>query len=315
MPPPLKPAADPDHGPPLNPVWVGRFEVTAARGNEHLAGYTHAFLWIAARAADSLTLKSQVASALHTLGLTVVRGDDIEEALHEDKYSTEVRKLIREAKRNVNVICGPPHGFEAPSVRPPTMLQLKTERLLLRPWLRKDRDPFAEMNADREVMRYFIGPMSRQQSDEAVDRYLAAFDRDGFSFLVAEMRDTKAFAGVIGLQIMSDILPNLAQPAFEIGWRLNREHQGRGLATEGGHAIIKLAFENFFLDEVVAITAMANTPSRRVMEKLGMKHRTDFDFLHPRMPPSHLYARHTLYQLKNPKPFVPSTPLRSLRSA
>jgi RimJ/RimL family protein N-acetyltransferase len=310
MPSPLIPAADPLHAPPLSPVWVGRFEVNGPRGNDHLDGYTHAFLWVAGRAHDALSLKSQVTANLHALALSVVRGDEIEEALHEDKYSDEVRKLIREAKRNITLICGKPHGFEAPSRRPPTMLQLKTERLLLRPWLRKDREPFAAMNADREVMRYFIGPMSRQQSDEAVDRYLAAFDRDGFSFLVAETRDTKAFAGVIGLQVMTDILPNLAQPAFEIGWRLNREHQGLGLATEGGRAIIKLAFENFFLDEVVAITAIANTPSRRVMEKLGMTHRADFDFIHQRMPPSHLYARHTLYQLKNPKPFIPPPPKR-----
>jgi RimJ/RimL family protein N-acetyltransferase len=292
----------------LNPVWTGRFEVNGPRGNEHLGGYTSAFLWVAGRAEDDDALRANAALELQQLGLTIVRADEIEIAQHEDKYSMEVRRLIRDAKRSdATVFCGKCHGFEPQSLRPPTMLQLKTDRLLLRPWLRKDRDPFAAMNADRDVMRYFIGPMTRQQSDESVDRYLAAFDRDGFSFLVAEMRDTKAFAGVIGLQIMSDILPNLAQPAFEIGWRLNREHQGRGLATEGARAIIKLAFENFFLDEVVAITAVANTPSRRVMEKLGMTHRPDLDFQHPRMPPQHLYAHHTLYQLKNPKPYVPPT--------
>ncbi len=290
----------------LNPIWVGRFEVTGPRGNKYLEGYTQAFLWIAARAEDATSLQSHVEAALQRLNLTFVRSEDVEVARADDKYSLEVRKLLHEAKRTVDtVICGKCHGFEAPGERPPTVLQLQTERMILRPWHRKDREPFAAMNADRAVMEYFIGPMTRKQSDEAVDRYLAAFDRDGFGFLVAEMRDTKAFAGVIGLQMMHDIIPNLAQPAFEIGWRLNREHQGKGLATEGGRAIIKLAFEQFYLDEVVAITAAANTASRRVMEKLGMKHRADFDFLHPRMPAQHLYARHTLYQLHNPRPHQP----------
>jgi ribosomal-protein-alanine N-acetyltransferase len=36
------------------------------------------------------------------------------------------------------------------------------------------------------------------------------------------------------------------------------------------------------------------------MEKLGMTHRPDLDFDHPRMPPGHPHQRHTLYQLKNP---------------
>jgi len=290
----------------LNPIWVGRFEVTAPRGNAYLGDYTQAFLWIAARAEDAPTLHANVNAALKKLDLTVVRSEDVEQARNEDKYSQEVRKLLHEAKRTVDtVLCGKAHGFEPAGHRPPTVLQLKTDRLILRPWHRKDRDPFAAMNADREVMRYFVGPMTRKQSDEAVDRYLAAFDRDGFSFLVAEMRDTKAFAGVIGLQMMHDIIPNLAQPAFEIGWRLNREHQGRGLATEGARAVIKLAFEQFYLDEVVAITATANTASRRVMEKLGMTHRAEFDFIHPRMPAQHLYARHTLYHLTNPRPHQP----------
>jgi RimJ/RimL family protein N-acetyltransferase len=287
----------------LSPIWVGRFEVTGPRNNKNLDGYTQAFLWIAARAEDEPHLRAQVDAAMQQLGLTVVRGDDIELAGHDDKYSQEVRKLLREAKRTVGtVICGKCHGFEPHGYRPTTVMQLKTERLLLRPWQRKDREPFAAMNADREVMHYFLGPMSRQQSDEAVDRYLASFERDGVSFLVAEMRDTKAFAGIIGMQVMRDVLPNLAQPAFEIGWRLNREHQGKGLATEGARKIVDFAFNHFFLDEVVAITAIANTPSRRVMEKLGMKHRADFDFIPPRMPSQHLYARHTLYELKNPRP-------------
>jgi len=189
--------------------------------------------------------------------------------------------------------------------RPQAMLQLTTERLLLRPWQKRDRDPFAAMNADRQVMEFFVGSMTRRQSDDAVDRYLAAFEQDGFSFLVAELRETGAFAGVIGLQVMRDVVPNLQQPAVEVGWRLALEHQGKGLATEGGKAIINLAFNHFFLDEVVAITAVANTASRHVMEKLGMKHRAELDFDHPRMPINHLYARHTLYELCNPKPHQP----------
>jgi RimJ/RimL family protein N-acetyltransferase len=181
-----------------------------------------------------------------------------------------------------------------------TSLQLETTRLTLRPWQEADRVPFAEMNADPVVMHYFEGPFTRQQSDEAIDRYLAAFERDGFSLFVATLRDTGDFAGTIGLQIMRFAVPNLPHPAVEIGWRLTQSAQGKGLATEGARAIVDYAFNQLSLKEVVAITAIPNCASRHVMEKLGMTHRPELDFDHPHVSTGHPYQRHTLYSLRNP---------------
>jgi RimJ/RimL family protein N-acetyltransferase len=178
--------------------------------------------------------------------------------------------------------------------------QLETPRLILRPWQECDRAPFAAMNADPIVMHFFAAPMTREQSDEAIDRYLASFDREGFSFFAAYLRDTGDFIGTIGLQTMRDVVPNLPQPAVEIGWRLTQSAQGKGLATEGARAVVDFAFNNLGLNEVVAITAIPNQPSRRVMEKLGMTHRPELDFDHPRVPAGHQYQRHTLYSLRNP---------------
>jgi RimJ/RimL family protein N-acetyltransferase len=156
------------------------------------------------------------------------------------------------------------------------------------------------MNADPVVMHYFAALMTRTESDEAIDRYLAAFDRDGLSFFAATLRGTGTLIGTIGLQIMRDKVPNLPQPAVEIGWRLAQSAQGKGYATEGAHVIVDFAFHQLALNQVVAITAIPNQPSRRVMEKLGMTHRPELDFDHPRVPTGHPYQRHTLYSLCNP---------------
>ena len=179
-------------------------------------------------------------------------------------------------------------------------LQLETPRLTLRRWQEADREPFAEMNADPIVMHYFESTFTRQQSDETIERYLAAFNRDGFSFFAAILRDTGTFAGTIGLQVMRDAVPNLPQPAVEIGWRLTQSAQGKGLATEGARIIVDYAFNKLGFNEVVAITALPNRASRHVMEKLGMTHRPELDFDHPRVPAGHQYQRHTLYSLRNP---------------
>ena len=42
---------------------------------------------------------------------------------------------------------------------------LRTQRLVLRPWRDSDREPFAELNADPEVMRHFPSTLSRAESD------------------------------------------------------------------------------------------------------------------------------------------------------
>ena len=180
-------------------------------------------------------------------------------------------------------------------------LQLETERLYLRPLEERDRIPFAEMNADPDVMRFFYRPFTRQESDEAISRYQAQHARDGFSFHAAQDRHTGEFLGIIGMQTMRIAIPNLPQPAVEIGWRLTTAAQGRGFATEGARAFLDHAFQNLHLPSVVAITTPANTSSRRVMEKLGMLHLPGLTFLHPHVPQGHPFQQHVVYQILNPR--------------
>ena len=60
----------------------------------------------------------------------------------------------------------------------------------------------------------------------------------------------------------------------ELGWLIAPEHQGKGLATEAGQALVDLCFGALGLRRVVASTFEANRPSWRVMEKLGMRLET-----------------------------------------
>lgn len=178
-------------------------------------------------------------------------------------------------------------------------LQLETPRLLLRAWRDEDRAPFAAINADAEVMRYFEAPLTREQSDDAIDRYNMQLVRDGFTMFAAEERERGELAGVLGMQTMRYEIPNLPQPAVEIGWRLGLHAQGRGLATEGARRIVEHAFNTLGLDQVVAITVAGNAASRKVMEKLGMTHRPELSFDHPSIAVGHCYRRHILYSLTN----------------
>ena len=182
----------------------------------------------------------------------------------------------------------------------PTPHQLATPRLLPRPFTPADHAPFAAMNADPLVMQYFASTYTRAESEAAIARYAHQLTRDGFSFLVAEHRATSAFVGILGLQTMHTLVPNLTQPAIEIGWRLDRPFHNQGLATEGARALVQHAFIQLQLPELVAITATGNIPSRHVMEKLGMHHRPELIFDHPNVPAGHPHQQHVLYSLANP---------------
>ena len=163
----------------------------------------------------------------------------------------------------------------------------------------RDRAAFRAMNADAEVMRYFVAPLSHAESDEVMVRYRENLLREGFGFLAAEETATGAFAGIIGMQTMSFAIEGVSQPVVEIGWRLTLAAQGRGLATEGAQALVDHAFDTLRLPRLVAITLPINTASRRVMQKLGMVYRPELTFLNPRVPEHHPYQKHVLYSLEN----------------
>jgi RimJ/RimL family protein N-acetyltransferase len=177
---------------------------------------------------------------------------------------------------------------------------LETERLLLRPWRAEDREPLARMNGDAEVMEFFPAPLTRAESDELAERIEAHFQERGFGTWAAELRGEGSFIGFIGLA--APRFEAHFTPCVEIGWRLMREHWGKGLATEGARAAMRYGFAELGLEELVSFTVPGNARSRRVMEKLGMTHDAREDFEHPELAEGHPLRRHVLYRLKRDSP-------------
>jgi RimJ/RimL family protein N-acetyltransferase len=171
---------------------------------------------------------------------------------------------------------------------------VETPRLLLRGWRAEDREPFYRLNSDPRVMEHFPACLSRAESDWLAQRIEAHFTTHGFGLWAAEVRETGAFAGFIGLSVPT--FKAHFVPCVEIGWRLDPAWWNRGLATEGARAALALAFETLGLSEVVSFTVPANRASRRVMEKLGMQHHPADDFDHPLIPDGHPLRRHVLYR-------------------
>ncbi len=144
-----------------------------------------------------------------------------------------------------------------------------TDRLVLRRFRPDDLPALTALNADPEVMRYITGratpPM--EVRDRFLPEYLADYERyGGLGRWVAEERTTAAFLGWFSLRPVEGTGDTL-----ELGYRLLRDAWGRGFATEGGRAMLGMAFTIFGAQRVVAQTMTVNTRSRAVMERLGMR--------------------------------------------
>jgi len=173
---------------------------------------------------------------------------------------------------------------------------LTTERLRLRPWREEDLAPFAALNADPEVMRYFPGLLGREESDAMAARLSAGIEHDGWGLWALERRDSGDFIGFTGLAVPRFDFPFL--PAVEVGWRLARSAWGSGYATEAARCALDHGFGPLGLEEVVSLTSVHNERSRAVMRRLGMVRDPRDDFEHPAYEPGDPLRAHVLYRLR-----------------
>ncbi len=170
-----------------------------------------------------------------------------------------------------------------------------TARLQLRAWRDEDLEPYAALNADPRVRQFFPSVPTYRESAESMQYIRDHFQRRGFGLWAVEVIGGTPFIGFIGLSVPSFNAPFM--PCVELGYRLAFEHWGHGYATEGSRAALAFGFTTVGLDEIVAMTAVGNERSRRVMERLGMKRNPADDFDHPSIVAGHPLRGHVLYRL------------------
>jgi RimJ/RimL family protein N-acetyltransferase len=172
---------------------------------------------------------------------------------------------------------------------------LKTERLVLRRWRNSDREPFATMNADSEVMEHFPATLTPDESNVMIDRIEARFEEWGFGFWALEIAKTGQFLGFTGLSVPS--FEAHFTPAVEIGWRLTRSAWGHGYAGEAARRALAFAFDDLGLAEIVSFTSHTNLRSQMVMKRIGMANDPADDFDHPALDEGHPLRRHVLWRM------------------
>ena len=196
---------------------------------------------------------------------------------------------------------GPLAGYAAAVAR--RFETIRTARLVLRRWRDADREPYAAMNADPDVMRYFPAPVDRAASDASIDCFESLFDRQGYGLWALEVAGPGEFIGFTGLNPMPAGVPGAG--GMEVGWRLARRAWQHGYATEAALAAVDVGFNGAGLDEIWSMTAILNEPSQAVMRRLGMTLYAQFE--HPKVEPGHPLRPHVVYRLQRPADLVQMT--------
>lgn len=170
-----------------------------------------------------------------------------------------------------------------------------TPRLVMRQWREEDLAPFAAMNADPKVMEFFPATLTREQSDGMAQRCHALIAERGWGIWALETRDDDKFIGFLGLHTPGYNLP--FTPCVEMGWRLCSDAWGKGLASEAARAAFDVGFNRLNLNEIVAFTALPNTRSQALMQRMGMTLSPDENFDHPAVEAGSWLQKHCLYRL------------------
>ncbi len=142
-----------------------------------------------------------------------------------------------------------------------TPTELRTERLVLRPFRLSDVDEVLEYASDPLWAEFYPRPYGRGATEHMVARaVLESWDRNAKFAIVLKDR-------LVGLV---DLTVDPEHQAAELGFDLARPQWGQGIAAEAAVAVIDWGFREYGLAKVYARADTRNTRSLRVMEKLGM---------------------------------------------
>jgi ribosomal-protein-alanine N-acetyltransferase len=150
---------------------------------------------------------------------------------------------------------------------------LETPRLILRPFRDEDIGRLAELMANRDFMRFSLGPYSRKQTRTVLQKFLS-WNKAGLPapFAVV-LRENDHVLGYCGFLHHSELPGDV-----EIGYRLDPAHWNRGLITEAARTVRDHAFNDLKLSRVISLIHPENIPSRRVAEKIGLTPEKDIMF-------------------------------------
>lgn len=158
------------------------------------------------------------------------------------------------------------------------------------------RERLRAILSDPKVMAELNIAPSLADADASLKRHAGYRAATGLGFWVAEVEGE--VAGFCGLK------PGAPDTAIagqvEIGWIFDTPYWGKGFASEEARAALAYAWSHTDAVQVFAITGALHDGSRRVMERIGMRHLPELDFPHSNFPIDDVRSTHVIYAVQRP---------------
>lgn len=149
---------------------------------------------------------------------------------------------------------------------------LATKRLLLRAFTPADVDAVHAYHSLETVARYQMWePRTRDQVAAELAKSMSPPSQTQSMSYAVTLRQNGALIGDVVLMHR-----DLEARQAEIGYSFNPEFGGHGYATEAAAALLELGFGELKLHRIFGRCDARNTPSWRVMERIGMRREAHF---------------------------------------
>lgn len=146
--------------------------------------------------------------------------------------------------------------------------ELKTERLLLRPFRLSDAPDVRRLAGEREIADTTLNiphPYEEGMAEAWISGHKEGFETGRLCNFALTLRGSGDMIGAMGLVITSRF------DHAELGYWVGKPYWGRGYCTEAARAVVEYGFTRLGLHRIHASYFARNPASGRVMHNLGMK--------------------------------------------
>ena len=145
-------------------------------------------------------------------------------------------------------------------------IELKTDRLLLRPFNIDDLEPVHEYAGDVEGLKYmmYLPNYTIDETKEFLTHVEKEWQKEEPSTYEFAIIFEDKLIGAVSIEYDKD------NKQAELGWILNKTYQGKGIAFEAAMAVKEFAIGKLKITKLIAHCDSRNSPSYTLMEKLGM---------------------------------------------
>jgi RimJ/RimL family protein N-acetyltransferase len=137
----------------------------------------------------------------------------------------------------------------------------------------EDEDLAVRLECDPEMMRHIGGPRPEADVRASHKRRLDLMEKGTAHMFKIVGDDSDEVLGTIGIWEIDWKEPQ----AYEMGWFVLPEHQGKGIATEAARLMLSQARSDPDVRYIYAFPTVTNTASNALARRIGMSNQGEFD--------------------------------------